>query len=233
MAHGNAGSSQFRLASPQRVLATNDPGPTHSSSVNDVVLSNAANSANAAGGTEEPSVVVTPSKNRNISAKQVVTETASLPTTEPTPSNSSGTNPGRKRLKRGGPYGCTVSDLNSAARTLALSLAKVVRNASNPDVTREALQILGVSDSGKELEDTLYGCAVAQMNVAAVKSQGSRTADQVANFEHIPAGSPMDKELQDLAKEAQKLVGGVLGLTSSALKEPECGSLIATAKNSD
>lgn len=224
MSLGGAESSQPRLASPRHVLGTSDPDI--SSAANNVFP---ANCEDAFGRTGEQPVAATASDSTTITANPAETQNASISATEPLLSNGEGANPGKKRCRRGSLSGSTAGDLSSAARTLALSLAKVVRNASNPDVTREALQILGVGDSEKQLEDTLFGCAYAQMNIAALKSQRGQ-AEKPASLEYIPAGCPMDNELQDLAKEATKLVGGVVDMPSSTLPEPEYDSLIATAQ---
>lgn len=228
MSQGGAGSSQSRHAFPDHVLAMD---PDLRFSIDDAILSSAENQADAvASGAKQP-VAATFSEDMETAANPAETHTAARRSTEPLQSHLNGITPGKKRLKRGSQSSISVNYLNCAARTLALSLAKVIRNASNPDFTHEVLQILGVAESGKALEETLYGCAYAQLNIAALKSQsGRKEKEKPSSLQHIPGGCPMDNELQDLAKEATRLVGGVVGITSSALKEPEYESLVATAQ---
>lgn len=139
---------------------------------------------------------------------------------------------GQKRRKREEKAERMHSNLHSAARTLGLSLGKVVRNASDLVLKQQAMRILGVSESGESLDESLYKCAFAQFNLAKLNAQSKQSTTEVNAIEKldkIPGGSPMDVELEALAKEARCNEGRV-DVSVSALKDPEYDHLLAIAQ---
>lgn len=214
MFHNDAGSSKSRLSLAHPVLSSQNVVPA--SPMNAALSAKISNVANVSEAKADPWAAV-----------------ALSPTVKATSSPedfSTAIGLGKKRVKREGPSE-ERNDLNRAARTLAFSLAKVVRNASDSNFTYEALQILGVTDAGKSLEETLYSCTFAQMSIAALKAQSKyhSTDENASILESIPAGSPMDKELQGLSREATQRSGSGIHLLSSVSKA-DCKNFIAFAQ---
>jgi hypothetical protein len=124
------------------------------------------------------------------------------------------------------------ASLHNAALTLSSSLARVVKNASKATVRHEVMQILG-AESDEALEDALYSCVFAQLDLANLEFRRKQETDQSNAFpvaDRIPAGSGMDAELEVLSART-RISSGLVHVTEDFLSVPPCNNLLATASD--